>query len=109
MSGNWDEMEDEERLTRALERRPAAAIPKNFAARVAAAVPEREAARSPAGAGDVGFRVAWVCFGLLVLGTLALAPGAEAGGLGRICLEASLEAELVMLAVWFGVRMRRQI
>jgi hypothetical protein len=104
MSADTDKMES--RLTRALERTPEIAIPGDFALRIAAKMPARrivdlrEVAIPPS---NVGFRVAAVTAGLLLVAMFVLARvGGESGALGWV--EIGLGMEFAGLTAWLGLR-----
>ena len=90
----------EERLTRALERKPAVDVPAGFAARVAAQVPVRRAVAVPTA--RYGLLAARIGMGVLLLALVVVAihfPGRTMFG---VALEWILCAELAGLAIWLG-------
>ena len=115
-----DEMSAEEklmaeldaRLVRALEARPAVAIPEGFAARVAAQVPARREGVRLAVRGDValtprhyGRKTMMAC--MLVLGVALLAAFAMRGTAVPAMVQVTvwiLYAQFLGLVVWFGVK-----
>ena len=90
----------DERLTRALERKPKVDVPAGFAARVAGQVPVRRAFAVPAA--RYGLLAARIGMGVLLLALVVVAihfPGRTTFG---VVLEWILCAELAGLAIWLG-------
>jgi hypothetical protein len=89
-----------ERLTRALERKPAVEAPAGFAARVAQQVPARRAVTlTPA---RYGRRTMWVGMAVLVLAVMVVATRWTGSRDFGTALEWVLCTELVALAAWLG-------
>ena len=90
----------EERLMRALERKPAVDVPAGFAAQVAAQVPTRREVAAPAA--RYGLLAAWIGLGVLLLALVVLAMHSTGHTMFGVALEWMLCAELAGLALWLG-------
>ena len=90
----------DERLTRALERKPAVDVPAGFAARVAGQVPVRRAVAVPTA--RYGLLAARIGMAVLVVALVVLAMRHADGTVFGITVEWILCAELVGLAAWLG-------
>ena len=90
----------EERLTRALERKPAVDVPAGFAARVAGQVPVRRAVAVPTA--RYGLLAARIGMAVLVVALVVLAMRHADDTVFVITVEWILCAELVGLAAWLG-------
>jgi hypothetical protein len=90
----------DERLTRALERKPAVDMPAGFAARAAGQVPVRRAVAVPTA--RYGLLAARIGMAVLVVALVVLAMRHAAGTVFGITVEWILCAELVGLAAWLG-------
>ncbi len=88
------------RLTRALERKPAVAVPSEFAARVAAQVPARAsvAVRVP----HYGLLAARIGVAVLLVALVAMAMRTTGHSVLGVALEWVLCAELAGLAGWLS-------
>jgi hypothetical protein len=89
-------------MTRALERRPEASVPVNFAARVAAALPPARPRRKPM---QVGRGAAFAAAGVLAVAMCLLAPHA-APTFGNLAFDFELVviAQLGGIAYWLTAR-----
>lgn len=90
----------EERLTRALERKPKVDVPAGFAARVAGQVPVRRAFAVPAA--RYGLLAARIGMGVLLLALVVVAIHFPDRTMFGVVLEWILCAELAGLAIWLG-------
>jgi hypothetical protein len=90
----------EERLTRALERKPKVDVPAGFAARVAGQVPVRRAVAVPTA--RYGLLAARIGMAVLVVALVVLAMRHADDTVFGITVEWILCAELVGLAAWLG-------
>ena len=90
----------EERLTRALERKPKVDVPAGFAARVAGQVPVRRAFAVPAA--RYGLLAARIGMGVLLLALVVVAMRFPGRTMFGVALEWILCAELAGLAIWLG-------
>ena len=90
----------EERLTRALEAKPAVDVPAGFAARVAGQVPVRKAVAVPTA--RYGLLAARIGMGVLLLALVAVAMHFPGRTMFGVALEWILCAELAGLAIWLG-------
>jgi hypothetical protein len=90
----------EERLTRALERKPKVDVPAGFAARVAGQVPVRRAFAVPAA--RYGLLAARIGMGVLLLALVVVAMHFPGRTMFGVALEWILCAELAGLAIWLG-------
>jgi hypothetical protein len=95
---NVDSMD--ELLTRALERKPAVAVPAGFAARVAGQVPVRKAVAMPTV--RYGVLVARTGMGVLLLALVMVAMHSSGRTAFGVAIEWVLCAELVGLAAWLS-------
>lgn len=90
----------DERLTRALERKPAVDVPAGFAARVAAQVPQRRpVAVQPARYGLLAARIG---MGVLLLALIMAAMHSAGRTVFGVAVEWVLCAELAALAAWLS-------
>jgi hypothetical protein len=90
----------EERLKRALERKPVVDVPVGFAARVAGQVPVRRAVAAPTA--RYGLLVARIGVLVLLLALVVVAVHFPGHTMLGIALEWTLCAELAGLAIWLG-------
>jgi hypothetical protein len=90
----------DERLTRALERKPAVDVPAGFAALVAGQVPVRRAFAVPTA--RYGLLAARIGMGVLLLALVAVAMHSTGRTVFGVALEWILCAELAGLAAWLG-------
>jgi len=90
----------EERLTRALERKPAMDVPAGFAARVAGQVPVRRAVTVPVA--RYGLLMVRISVGVLLVALMVVAMHSAGHTMVRLALEWILCAELAGLATWLG-------
>jgi hydroxyethylthiazole kinase-like sugar kinase family protein len=90
----------EERLMRALERKPAVDVAAGFAERVAGQVPTRREVAVPAA--GYGLLAAWIGLGVLLLALVAVAMRSTGPTVFEVALEWILCAELAGLALWLG-------
>ena len=90
----------DERLTRALERKPKVDVPAGFAARVAGQVPVRRAFAVPAA--RYGLLAARIGMGVLLLALVVVAMRFPGRTMFGVALEWILCAELAGLAIWLG-------
>jgi len=90
----------EERLTRALERKPKVDVPAGFAARVAGQVPVRRAFAVPAA--RYGLLAARIGMGVLLLALVVVAMRSTGHTMFGVALEWILCAELAGLAAWLS-------
>lgn len=90
----------DERLTRALERKPAVVVPAGFAARVAGQVPVRKAVAMPTV--RYGLLTAQIGMGVLLLALVMVAMHSAGRTVFGVVVEWVLCAELVGLAVWLS-------
>jgi hypothetical protein len=100
---------EEDRITRALERVPAVAVPADFAARLMTRLPERKVARVPAGwfvrrthyGRNVLLAGAALLFSLLVIAAMA-----SNGGRAWWLTEWTALAQLAAIGLWWGLGRR---
>ena len=90
----------EERLTRALERKPKVDVPAGFAARVAGQVPVRRVVAVPTA--RYGLLAARIGMGVLLLALVVVAMHFPGRTMFGVALEWILCAELAGLAIWLG-------
>jgi hypothetical protein len=105
------DMHEEERVTQALERAPAVAVPADFAARVMARLPERKVAGVPAGRGLFVRRThygrnAMLAVAVLLCCLLVAATVGHGGGIARQLAEWTALAQLAGIALWCGLAWR---
>ena len=89
-----------ERLTRALERKPAVEVPAGFGARVAGRVQVRRAVAVPTA--RYGLLAARIGMGVLLLALVVVAMRFPGRTMFGVALEWILCAELAGLAIWLG-------
>jgi hypothetical protein len=90
----------DERLTRALERKPEVEAPDGFAARVAGLVPVRRAVALPKA--RYGLMAARVGAAVLLLAVMVVAMRSGGRTVSGVVVEWVLCAELIGLAMWLG-------
>jgi hypothetical protein len=98
--GMKDAGEMDERLTRALERKPAVDVPDGFAARVAGLVPMRQAVALPRA--RYGLMAARICVAALLLAVMVVATRWGGRTVSGVVVEWVLCGELIGLAMWLG-------
>jgi hypothetical protein len=100
---NAEDAEMEQRLTRALEARPAVEIPADFAARVAGQLPERKPiALTPTHYGRKAMMVCMVVLGVVLVIAFAL-HGVVVSPVVQV-IGWILYVQFLGLVVWFGMR-----
>jgi hypothetical protein len=90
----------DERVTRALERKPAVKVPEGFAARVAGLVPARRAVALPKA--RYGLLAARICVAVLLPAVMAVAMRWGGRTVPGALVEWVLCGELIGLAMWLG-------
>jgi hypothetical protein len=95
------------RIFRALERVPAASIPENFAAMVASNLPARSFPEVKAT--HYGRNAAVLCFLLLLIALLLLAPATAKGSTMMICVQWMLCFQFALIAAWIASKSVRPV
>lgn len=95
------------RISRALERTPAISIPENFAAMVASSLPVRSFPEVKTT--HYGRNAAVLCFPLLLVALLLLAPATAKGSAMMICLQWMLGFQFALIASWIATKGVRPI
>ena len=102
---------EEDRMTRALERAPAVAVPADFAARLMARLPERKAPRVPAGSEWFVRRTHYgrnaMLAGAVLLCCLLVVAASNRGSVVWEMAEWIALAQLGGIALWRGLAWRR--